>query len=135
MRDEKGALMSAMVPSEFEEMVERVLDSLPDDFAGRLEEGNVGVVVRERPTSEELRSVGVGPGSTLLGLYHGVPPARRGINYSLVLPDNISIYREPIERLCEDTGADVSETVRRVVLHEIAHHFGIPDERLRELGY
>ena len=135
MRDEKGALMSAMTRREFEEIVERVLDSLPDDFAGRLEEGNVGVVVRDRPTSEELRSVGVGPGSILLGLYQGVPPGRRGINYSLVLPDNISIYREPIERLCEDTGADVSETVRRVVLHEIAHHFGIPDARLRELGY
>jgi predicted Zn-dependent protease with MMP-like domain len=112
-----------------------VLDGLPPDFAEKLEEGNVGLVVKDRPTEEELRSVGVSGDMTLLGLYHGVPPARRGIHYSLVLPDNISIYREPIEQLCEVTGSNLAETVRRVVLHEIAHHFDIPDDRLRELGY
>jgi predicted Zn-dependent protease with MMP-like domain len=128
--------MMASVPrARFEEIVRVVLDGLPGDFAEKLEEGNVGVTVQDRPTSEELQSVGAGPGTTLLGLYHGVPPASRGINYSLVLPDTISIYREPIEVFCQETGAAVAETVRRVVLHEIAHHFGIPDARLRELGY
>jgi predicted Zn-dependent protease with MMP-like domain len=127
--------MSSMPRREFEDIVASVLDALPPDFAEKLEEGNVGVVVRDRPTAEELRSVGVGDGMTLLGLYHGVPPAQRGIHYSLVLPDNISIYKEPIEQLCENTGSNVAETIRRVVLHEIAHHFDIPDERLRELGY
>jgi predicted Zn-dependent protease with MMP-like domain len=127
--------MSAMTRREFERMVTEVLDGLPEDFAAKLEEGNVGVVVKSAPTPDELESVGAGPGMTLLGLYQGVPPARRGMQYSLVLPDNISIYKEPIERFCEESGADVSETVRRVVLHEIAHHFGIPDARLRELGY
>jgi predicted Zn-dependent protease with MMP-like domain len=124
-----------MTPHEFESIVSSVLDELPPDFAEKLEEGNVGVVVRDGPTPEELRSAGVGKGMTLLGLYHGVPPARRGIHYSLVLPDNISIYRKPIEKHCEETGSSVVETIRRVVLHEIAHHFDIPDKRLRELGY
>jgi predicted Zn-dependent protease with MMP-like domain len=127
--------MGPMPRAAFEELVSEVLDGLPPDFAEKLEEGNVGVTVKERPTAQELRSVGAGPGTTLLGLYHGVPPSSRGINYSLVLPDTISIYKEPIEALCRETGAAVAETVRRVVLHEIAHHFGIPDERLRELGY
>ncbi len=127
--------MASMPRGRFEELVAEVLDGLPGDFAEKLEQGNVGVTVKERPTAEELDSVGAGPGTTLLGLYHGVPPSNRGINYSLVLPDTISIYREPIEVFCQETGAVVAETVRRVVLHEIAHHFGIPDERLRELGY
>jgi predicted Zn-dependent protease with MMP-like domain len=121
--------------TKFEKIVAKVLDELPEDFADKLEQGNVGVVVRDRPTAEELGAVGAGPGMTLLGLYQGVPPARRGINYSLVLPDNISIYKEPIERFCQETGEGVPETVRRVVLHEIAHHFGIQEKRLRELGY
>lgn len=119
----------------FERIVGEVLDGLPGDFARKLEEGNVGVVIRKAPTPEELRAVGAGPGTTLLGLYQGIPPSTRGIHYSLVLPDNITLYREPIEKLCEKTGAGVAETIRRVVLHEIAHHFGIPDDRLRELGY
>jgi predicted Zn-dependent protease with MMP-like domain len=127
--------MYSMPRREFEDIVASVLDGLPPDFAEKLEEGNVGVVVKDRPTAAELRSVGVGDGMTLLGLYHGVPPAQRGIHYSLVLPDNISIYKEPIEQLCKETGSNVAETIRRVVLHEIAHHFDIPDERLRELGY
>lgn len=119
----------------FERIVGDVLDDLPGDFAEKLEEGNVGLVVRDRPTPEDLKAAGAGPGTTLLGLYHGVPPSSRGIHYSLVLPDNITIYRDPIERFCRQTGADVPDTIRRVVLHEIAHHFGIPDARLRELGY
>lgn len=127
--------MSFMSRLEFEDIVVSVLDELPTDFAEKLEEGNVGVVVRDRPTPEELRAVGAGWDMTLLGLYQGVPPARRGIHYSLVLPDNISIYKEPIEKLCEETRSNVAETIRRVVLHEIAHHFDIPDDRLRELGY
>jgi predicted Zn-dependent protease with MMP-like domain len=127
--------MSGMTLREFEELVARVLDDLPPDFARKLDEGNVGVVVKDQPTEEELRQVGAGPGTTLLGLYQGVPPARRTIHYSLVLPDNISIYKEPIERFCAETGDGLPETVRKVVLHEIAHHFGIPDKRLRELGY
>lgn len=119
----------------FEELVEQVIESIPEDFAGALEEGNVGVMVQDRPSAEDLDAMGISGRGTLLGLYHGVPPTRRGLGYSLVLPDNITIYREPIEQYASQAGRAVDDMVREVVLHEIAHHFGLPDSRLRELGY
>ena len=120
----------------FEEQVEKVLDTLPQDFAKALEEGNIGVMVEEAPSAEDLNTLGISArGMTLLGLYHGVPPTRRGLGYSLVLPDNITIYRQPVEMYARQTGREVDDVVREVVLHEIAHHFGLPDKRLRELGY
>lgn len=119
----------------FEALVETVIEGLPDDFAQQLEEGNVGVMCQEQPDREELEATGMLGKGTLLGLYHGVPPTRRGLGYSLVLPDNITIYQAPIEQYAKQTGRQVADAVREVVLHEIAHHFGLPDERLRELGY
>jgi predicted Zn-dependent protease with MMP-like domain len=124
-----------MDTNRFSEMVETVLDGLPEDFAEEMERGNVGVQVVERPSRAELDALGVSPQGTLLGLYEGVPPTRRGLGYSFVLPDNISIYQEPIEQYALRTGRPVADVVREVVLHEIAHHFGLPDSRLRELGY
>ncbi|MHB8896195.1 MAG: metallopeptidase family protein [Candidatus Geothermincolia bacterium] len=121
--------------SEFEDLVERVIESIPEDFAEALEDGNVGVMVQDRPGQDELEALGISGRGTLLGLYHGIPPAQRGLGYSLVLPDNITIYREPVEQYASQTGRQVDDMVREVVLHEIAHHFGIPDSRLRELGY
>ncbi|HEY5501815.1 MAG TPA: metallopeptidase family protein [Candidatus Anoxymicrobiaceae bacterium] len=116
--------------------MEKVLDTLPHDFAKALEEGNIGVMVEEAPSAEDLNTLGISArGMTLLGLYHGVPPTRRGLGYSLVLPDNITIYRQPVEMYARQTGREVDDVVREVVLHEIAHHFGLPDKRLRELGY
>jgi len=120
----------------FETLVRRVLDNLPEDFAQAMEEGNIGVMVEEAPSREDLDTLGISSRSmTLLGLYHGVPPTRRGLGYSLVLPDNITIYKQPVEMYAGQTGRPVDDVVREVVLHEIAHHFGLPDERLRELGY
>ena len=122
--------------SAFEEQVQKVLETLPEDFAHELEEGNIGVMVEEAPSADDLDTLGISArGMTLLGLYHGVPPTRRGLGYSLVLPDNITIYRQPVELYARHTGRQVEDVVREVVLHEIAHHFGLPDERLRELGY
>jgi predicted Zn-dependent protease with MMP-like domain len=121
---------------DFEVLVSEVLDILPEDFALKLEEGNVGVTVQPRPSPEDLKATGIRDGrGTLLGLYHGVPPTRRGLGYSLVLPDNIIIYMEPVEDYARNSGRQVADVVREVVLHEIAHHFGLPDSRLRELGY
>jgi predicted Zn-dependent protease with MMP-like domain len=120
----------------FETLVSQVLDALPEDFSGALEEGNIGVMVQVRPSREDLEAAGVREGQgTLLGLYHGVPPVQRGLGYSLVLPDNIAIYIEPIEDYARQSGRQLEDVVREVVLHEIAHHFGLPDSRLRELGY
>lgn len=118
-------------PQRFEELVARALDELPEPFAAALH--NVEIIVEDRPSPDDLRSTGVRPRCTLLGLYRGVPLSRRGRGYHLVTPDVIVIFREPIERLARDE-ADLEARVQRVVRHEIAHYFGISDERLREIG-
>jgi predicted Zn-dependent protease with MMP-like domain len=105
----------------FDELVEQAIESLPPDLAGFV--ANLAFVVEDEPP----------PGLPLLGLYRGVPLTRRTSGYAAVPPDTITIYRGPLERLY---GADrelLQRQVRRVVLHEIAHHFGISDERLVEL--
>ena len=106
----------------FEDLVQEALDSLPPDLTAFME--NVAVVVEDEPP----------PGMRLLGLYQGVPLTRRTSAYSGVPPDKITIYRGPLERLCGGDPGCLRKEVRHVVLHEIAHHFGIDDERLRELG-
>ncbi|MEJ2558072.1 MAG: metallopeptidase family protein [Anaerolineae bacterium] len=115
----------------FEELVAEALDSLPPDIQEKLE--NVEVVVEWRPSPVQMRRMGLGPGQTLFGLYEGVPLTERTSGYGLVLPDKITIFRQPIEAYCR-TDEQVRQTVRRTVLHELAHHFGISDDRLRELG-
>jgi predicted Zn-dependent protease with MMP-like domain len=109
--------------AEFDELVAEALDLLPDDLARLL--NNVVVIVEEAPP----------PGDEhLLGLYDGIPLTERDRWYSGVLPDRISIFRRPLLAMCASE-AEVVEQVRITVLHEIAYHFGISDERLEELGY
>ena len=105
----------------FELWVRESLESLPHDLRGGM--SNVEVVVEAEPA----------PGSWLLGLYQGVPLTRRGAGYSGVLPDKITIYRGPLERLYGSDPDLLRAQVRRVVLHEVAHHFGISDARLVEI--
>jgi predicted Zn-dependent protease with MMP-like domain len=105
----------------FEEYAREALDSLPSDL--RAEMSNVEIVVEEEPPG----------GRPLLGLYEGIPLTRRGSFYSGALPDKITIYRGPLERLYGSDQETLRKQVRRVVLHEIAHHFGISDERLVEI--
>ena len=106
---------------DFEESAQAAIDSLPDDLRQAM--SNVAIVVEDEPP----------PGQPLLGLYEGVPLTRRTTGYSGVAPDKITIYRGPLERHYGHDAALLREQIRRVVLHEIAHHFGISDERLREL--
>lgn len=115
----------------FETLVAEALDSLPPDIRQMLD--NVEVVVESHPSPAQLRRLGLGPRGTLFGLYEGVPLTRRNSGYNLVLPDKITIFRKPIEAYCR-SDEQVRQVVRRTVLHELAHHFGISDERLRELG-
>jgi predicted Zn-dependent protease with MMP-like domain len=117
--------------AEFEELVVQALEELPEFFKQKLQ--NIDVVVAEWPTEAEQRSVGLKPGRLLFGLYQGVPLTRRTTHYGLVLPDKITIYKGPIERVCR-TPEQVIARVKHTVKHEIAHHFGISDDRLRELG-
>ena len=114
----------------FEDLVAEALDSLPDDIASKME--NVDVVVEDEPPIEMLQQMH--RGHTLLGLYHGIPLTQRGTWYTSAMPDKISIYRGPITRLAR-TPERIKEQVRRTVIHEIGHHFGISDARLRELGW
>jgi predicted Zn-dependent protease with MMP-like domain len=115
----------------FERLVAEALDDLPPDIQEKLD--NIDVVVEEWPDAGTLRLAGLRHPMQLLGFYHGVPRTRRTRSYGLVLPDKITIYRRPIE-MRSRTADDVRTTVCRVVRHEIAHHFGIGDDRLRELG-
>ena len=106
---------------DFERVIQETLDSLPPEIAERI--SNVGFVIEDEPP----------PGKPLLGLYHGVPHPRRTSFYSGVLPDKITIYRGPLERHFGHDPDLLAGQIRRVVLHEIAHHFGISDERLKEI--
>jgi len=108
-------------PDEFEQYAADALDALPADL--RRQMSNVEIVVEEEPPA----------GQRLLGLYQGVPLTRRGASYAGALPDKITIFRGPLVRLYGRNAETLRTEVRRVVLHEIAHHFGISDERLVEL--
>jgi predicted Zn-dependent protease with MMP-like domain len=118
-----------MERAEFEALVSEALDSLPEDLMEQMD--NVDVVVEDEPPAAELARLP--RGHTLFGLYHGIPLTGRG-HYDGALPDKISIYKGPIERYYRRPEA-IRDQVRRTVLHEIAHHFGIDDDRLRELGW
>ena len=107
---------------DFDQAVQDALDSLPPELRDQM--SNVEVVVEDEPPE----------GRPLLGLYQGIPLTKRGVNYSGALPDKITIFRGPLERLhAHDPDRLRRETIH-VVLHEIAHHFGISDQRLVELG-
>lgn len=108
-------------PELFEVMVSEALDGLPDELGELM--SNVAVTVQHD-----------GGPAGLLGLYQGVPLTRRSTFYAGALPDRITIYRRAICAVC-DGEAEVVEQVRRTVIHEVGHHFGIGDARLRELGW
>jgi predicted Zn-dependent protease with MMP-like domain len=120
-----------LTATEFEDLVVEALDSLPEDLLGLLD--NVDVTIDRYPSRTQLQRVGVRSG-TLLGLYEGIPLTRRDSGYNIVLPDKITIFQGPIEQLCASY-AEIVKQVRTTVIHEVAHHFGIDDERLVELGW
>lgn len=122
-----------MLPrSQFEALVDEALVGLPTFFQEKMD--NVAVLVRTWPTRDELRRAGVPPGHALLGLYSGIPLTRRTSGYNLVPPDTITLFQGPIEAAAGGELAAIREQVRHTVIHELAHHFGISDDRLRELG-
>jgi predicted Zn-dependent protease with MMP-like domain len=117
-----------MLPAaEFEQLVAEALDGLPPHFQAAM--NNVAVLIKRWPSAADLRSTGTPAG----GLYSGIPLTERTHYYGLVPPDTITLYQGPIEQSC-DSPAAIREAVQHTVMHELAHHFGIDDDRLRELG-
>ena len=119
-----------MEREKFEQLVSITIQALPDEFTHRLE--NIVIVVQDWPSTDQLHRVGLRHSQSLLGLYEGVPLTKRGHHYGLVPPDKITIFQKPIEARCRDDG-EITTEIQRVVRHEIAHHFGISDARLRQI--
>ena len=115
---------------EFERLVAEALDTLPRQFRRHMR--NIAVVVETAPSRELLEEMDLWPDHTLLGLYQGVPLPDRGHSYGNVLPDHITIFQQPIEALYR-TPEEIREAVRETVIHEVAHYFGLDDERIDEL--
>ena len=122
--------MPRMELEQFEELVRRGVRLIPEKLAERM--SNVDIVVQDLPTQQQLASTGVPQGHTLLGLYVGVPLTRRTSGYNMAMPDKIIIFQRPLEHISRDEN-DLVERVRDTVIHEVAHHFGISDERLHEI--
>ncbi len=114
----------------FQAFVLKALERLPAEFQQRLE--NVDVVVEDWPARRQLVKMGLRRRGELLGLYEGVPQTRRSGGYNMVLPDRITLFQKPIEARCRSL-QEVEREIERVLWHEIAHHFGISDKRLREI--
>lgn len=114
-----------MNKDEFEKLVAEALEDLPPFFKEKME--NVEVVVEEWPNPSYSK------GRLLLGLYQGVPKTKRGAGYTMVLPDKITIFQGPIQLVSRSRPEAIKNLVIDTVQHEIAHHFGISDTRLRQL--
>jgi predicted Zn-dependent protease with MMP-like domain len=112
----------------FERLVRKAIDSLPPGIHEMME--NVEIVVEDEPTPEQRGDSEDGP----LGLYEGIPHEDRGSSYNLILPDKITIFRGPLER-ATSTPSELFAEVRTTVIHEVAHHFGMDEWQIAELGY
>ncbi|MFP4104657.1 MAG: metallopeptidase family protein [Phycisphaerae bacterium] len=117
--------------SEFADLVDEAIQTLPSDFRKHLR--NLTVIVQARPDEQLLRAIDM-EGKMLLGLYQGIPVTRKSVRRPVELPERILIFQENIEAVCRSE-EDVIQRVRKVVLHEVGHHFGFGEEELRRLGY
>ena len=131
--------MYEMTDEEFENAVDTAIDSIPQAFLEDLE--NVCVVVADEPDEEDIAIAddpaypgGTVEGDELLGLYDGINILERADGYDMVEPDVITIFKGPHERTC-DSLEDIVEEIRKTVIHEIGHYFGLEDDRLYEMGY
>jgi predicted Zn-dependent protease with MMP-like domain len=116
----------------FETLVATALDGLPVSIQEAM--SNVDVVIEEWPTDQQYAELGLAPEEWLFGLYEGTPLVERGILAEPLMPDKVTIFKGPLEEACE-SDEQITEEIRRTVVHEIAHHFGIDEDRLAELGY
>ncbi len=116
----------------FEKIVAEALDELPEEIGEAL--SNIYVVVEQWPSEETIREMNMRSRHELLALYEGIPLTERNTDYGAVLPDKITIFQGPIQAMGSSLPELIDE-IKIAVVHEVAHHFGIEDERLHELGY
>ncbi len=121
--------MQKLNQADFEKIIEEGIKAIPERFLRKLK--NVAIVVEDEPTPAQKKKINLHPNWTLYGLYEGVPQASRGANYTAVLPDKITIFQKPIEAAARDL-KDIKEMVKNTVWHEIAHHFGMDEARVRQ---
>lgn len=121
--------MARISRSEFEALVDRAWDTIPETFRERF--SNVALFVQDEPTREQLAHAGVPPGDTLLGLYQGIPLDERGWNYSMAMPDQVTLFQGPIEREAR-TRREIGQVVFDTLWHELAHHLGMDEDEVRE---
>ena len=114
---------------EFEKMVNAGIENIPKRFLQKLD--NVSIVIEDEPTLNQKEKLHLRRGWTLFGLYEGVPQTKRGANYGSVLPDKITIFRKPIIESAQ-SAEHIQEIVKNTVWHEIAHHFGMNEEEVRQ---
>ena len=126
----RGVARAAARAAAFERLVDRALAEIPDPYRIALDE--VAIVIEDEPSREQLRENGVEPGGSLYGLYEGVPRAEYAADW-VTSPNRITLFRLPLEEDFLDP-LDLEDEVRLTVLHELAHHMGIDDDRLEELG-
>ena len=114
----------------FEEMLVDAIDRLPDEFRTRI--ANVDFAVEDFARADDYDRTGTSRNAMILGVYRGVPLNRRGSGYNMILPDTIVLFQQPLQRLARDED-DLATRVAHVLRHEVAHYFGISDDRLREI--
>ncbi|MFO0882272.1 MAG: metallopeptidase family protein [Candidatus Saccharimonadales bacterium] len=122
--------MISVSNEEFNQFASEAVDSLPSQYLDHL--NNVAIVVEDEPTPEQRQKLHLVNGVTLFGLYEGIPLTNRSGNYSLVLPDKITIFKLPIEASCNSLD-ELKEQIKRTLWHEIAHHYGLGHDRIHEL--
>ncbi len=114
----------------FEQLINRAMDELPQEYIKNL--NNVAITYDDDPTPEQLQKQGVRQGSLLLGLYEGIPQTGRGAGYALVLPDKITLFKNPILAVVHDE-LSLFEQIKRTLWHEIAHHYGLGHDVIHRL--
>lgn len=115
---------------QFENIVTAAIDDIPAQYATHIK--NLAFVVEESPSDVQRQRLQLHPGESLYGLYEGIPLTKRGSNYNLVLPDKITIFKQPIERSSSNLD-EVKEKVRHTVWHEVAHYYGLDHFQIDEL--
>ena len=122
--------MHEMDREQFEAIVTDAVRALPDEFRERI--ANLEFSVEDWARPDDYARTDTPRGSTILGVYRGIPLTKRNAGYNMTLPDRIVIFQQPLQRMASDAD-DLTDRIRHVVKHEIAHYFGISDERLREI--